>query len=379
MGPGGCAVKKVLLVFGTRPEAIKMCPLVLELRRRDGICPVVCVTGQHRSMADRVLEYFGVEPAYDLDVMRPGQTLPALTGAVLGALPVVIEREAPDLLLVHGDTTTAFAAALCGFYRRVPVGHVEAGLRTGDLTAPFPEEFDRRAVDLVSRFCFAPTVTARNALLREGTDPARVFLTGNTVVDALRHTAREARSAPDPAPDREGPLILFTAHRRESLGEPMRAMFRALRRLLERNPDCRAVFPVHENPAVRALASRELGGCPGLAMTGPLDVAEFHALERRCVLCLTDSGGVQEECAALGTPVLLMRRVTERPEAAAAGVLRLVGTDPEEIVRRAEELLRSGEARDRAARICRSYGDGRASRRIADVIETGRCDPFSPA
>ena len=371
-------MQKVLLVFGTRPEAVKMCPLLRELRRRAGIRSTVCVTGQHRAMLDQTLRFFGVTPEYDLDIMREGQTLFDVTRSVLEALPPVLERERPNLLLVHGDTSTAFTAALCAFYLGIPVGHVEAGLRTGNLRAPFPEEFDRRAVDLVSRYCFAPTVWARDNLLREGKSSEAVFLTGNTVVDAMRCTLRADYSHPALDWAAGKTLLLFTAHRRESLGEPMRRMFRALRRLLETHAECRALFPVHESPAVRALVREELSGCPGLYLTSPLDVADFHNLEARCAFCLTDSGGIQEECAALGKPVLLMRGVTERPEAVHAGVLRLVGTDPEGILRGAEALLADRALYARMARACQVYGDGHACERIADVIEGGRCDPWEP-
>ena len=273
---------------------------------------------------------------------------------------------------------TAFAAALCAFYLRIPVGHVEAGLRTGDLYTPFPEEFDRRVVDMVSRWRFAPTPRAGNVLLREGADPATVFVTGNTVVDALRCTVRETYTHPALRQAEGKKLILFTAHRRENWGEPMRGMFRALRQLLEQDGECRAVFPVHPNPALRALVRQELSGCPGLFLTGPLDVTDFHNLEARCAFCLTDSGGVQEECAALGKPVLVMRRRTERPEALDAGILRLVGTKTEAIVDAARELLHDEALYRSPARPTDVFGDGRAAERIADVIERGSCEPFAP-
>ena len=370
-------LKKIMLVFGTRPEAVKMCPLILELRRRKGLRAFVCVTGQHRSMLRRTMECFGVRPDFDLALMREGQSLAGLTAAVLGALPPVIARERPELLLVHGDTTTALAAALCGFYLRVPVGHVEAGLRSGDLAAPFPEEFDRRAADMLSSLRFAPTPQAAENLRREGADPAGIFVTGNTVSDAMRYTLRGDFDHPALGWWEGKRKILFTAHRRESLGAPLRGMLRALRRILAENPDCRAVFPVHANPAVRAAVRAELSGCPGLRLTPPLDPAAFHNLEARCELCLTDSGGVQEECAALGKPVLLLRERTERPEAVEAGVVRLAGTREEAIVRAAEELLRDPALYARMARATPVFGDGHASERIADVIETGRCEPFA--
>ena len=357
----------------------KMCPLVHELRRRSALEIRVCVTGQHRAMLDDVLTAFHVRADSDLAIMRPAQTLFEVTDAVLRGMEQELDRHRPELVLVHGDTTTAFAAALAAFYRRIPVGHVEAGLRTESLAAPFPEEWNRRAADLLSEWCFAPTRAARDALLREGKNDKRVFLTGNTVVDAMRFSLAADPEHPALRWGEGHRLLLFTAHRRESLGGPMKGMFRALRRVLEENPTCRAVFPVHENPAVRALALEELSGCPGLLLTGPLSMGVFRALEERCCLCLTDSGGVQEECAALGRPVLLMRETTERPEALSEGVAVIVGTDPERICREARRLLTDADAYARMARSCSAYGDAHACERIADVIEFGFCEPWNAA
>lgn len=369
-------MKTVMPVFGTRPEAIKMCPLVNELKERKGFRTVVCVTGQHREMLDGVLETFGVVPDYDLSVMKENQTLFDITDGVLRGIRPVLEKERPDVMLVHGDTTTTFAAALAGFYLRIPVGHVEAGLRTYDPGRPYPEEFNRQAVGIVTRYNFAPTRTAAENLLREGKDPRTVFVTGNTVIDAMRHTVREEYRHPalDWVGDRK--LIFITAHRRENLGEPMRRMFRAIRRVLEEHPDCRAVYPVHPNPLVRQAAAEEFGGCDGIRLIEPVDVVACHNFEARCYLCLTDSGGIQEECPSYGRPVLVMRETTERPEGVAAGTLRLVGTGEESIYRNFTELLEDRDAYDRMSRACNPYGDGHACERIADVLESGTCEPW---
>ena len=364
-------MKKVMAVFGTRPEAIKMCPLVRELKTRKGIRTVVCVTGQHREMLDQVLEAFRVKPDYNLSLMKEKQTLSDITAGVLTKLPPVLEAEKPDVVLVHGDTSTTFAAALACFYLGIPVGHVEAGLRTYNLRSPFPEEFNRQAAGIISRYHFAPTETAAEHLIREGKDPETVFITGNTVVDAMAYTVRADYSHPelDWVGDRK--LILITAHRRENLGEPMRHMFRAIRRVLEEHPDCRAVYPIHMNPLVREAASEELGNCDRIHLIEPLDPMDCHNFEARCYLCLTDSGGIQEECPTFGRPVLVMRETTERPEGIASGALRLTGTDEEAIYRNFRELLENPAAYARMAHAGNPYGDGRASERIADILETG--------
>ncbi len=361
-------MKTILLVFGTRPEAVKMCPLVRELKSREQVDTVVCVTGQHDELLAPVLRAFSVTPDYDLGVMRPEQSLFDVTTLVLQRLRPVLEKVRPDVLLVHGDTTTTFAAALAGYYERVPVGHVEAGLRTYDAQRPFPEEFDRRAVSIVSRYHFAPTRQAAQNLLREGVDPARVFVTGNTVVDALRTTVREDFRHPVLDWAAGSRLVLITAHRRENLGGPMREMFRVIRQAVDRRPDVKAVYPVHMNPAVRAAAEEALGGHERIRLIEPLDVVDFHNIMRRSYLVLTDSGGVQEEASSLGVPTLVMRDVTERPEGIAAGTLRLAGTREQTVRRELDRLLDDPAAYGAMARAEDPYGDGQACRRIADVL-----------
>ena len=370
----GSVMKTILLVFGTRPEAIKMCPLVRELRARPGIKTVVCVTGQHREMLDAVLDAFGVVPDFDLSVMKRGQTLYDITARVLIRIREVLEAVRPDVVLVHGDTSTTFAAALGAFYMQIPVGHVEAGLRTYNLSSPYPEEFNRQTVSILARYHFAPTRRAADNLLREGKDPATIFVTGNTVVDAMRHTVREDYTHPELDWVGGSRLLFITAHRRENLGEPMHRMFRAIRRVLDAHPDCRAVYPIHMNPLVRQAADEELRGCDRIHIIEPLGVADCHNFEARCHLCLTDSGGIQEECPAYGRPVLVMRDTTERPEGVEAGVLRLVGTDEETIFRTASELLDDDDAYAAMAHAVSPYGDGRASARIADILEFGKTD-----
>lgn len=361
--------RKVMLAFGTRPEAIKMCPLVKELESRpDEFETVVCVTGQHREMLDQVLKVFGVEPDYDLHVMRPGQTLFDVTGDVLLKVKPVLEAERPDVVLVHGDTTTSFAAALAAFYLQVPVGHVEAGLRTRDLHSPWPEEFNRQAVDVVSRWYFAPTETSRRNLLDEAKPAGRIFVTGNTGIDALRTTVRDGYSNPELDWASDSRLILITAHRRENLGEPMHRMFRAIRRVMEGRPDTKAIYPIHMNPQVRKAAHEELDGFDRLRIIDPLEVVDFHNFMARSHLILTDSGGIQEEAPSLGKPVLVMRDTTERPEGVAAGTLRLVGTDEETIYREFSRLLDDPVEYEAMSHASNPYGDGYASERIADVL-----------
>ncbi|MBQ3815145.1 MAG: UDP-N-acetylglucosamine 2-epimerase (non-hydrolyzing), partial [Clostridia bacterium] len=322
-------MKKVMLVFGTRPEAIKMCPLVNELKTRKGLETVVCVTGQHRQMLDQVLATFGVVPDYDLSIMKEKQTLFDITTGILEKIRGVLETEKPDVVLVHGDTSTTFVTALACFYLQIPVGHVEAGLRTYNLYSPYPEEFNRQAVSILAKYNFAPTRLAADNLIREGKDPKSIYITGNTVIDAMRSTVTEDYTHPelDWVGDRK--LIFITAHRRENLGEPMHRMFRAIRRVLDEHPDLRAVYPIHMNPAVRQAANEELNGCEGIHIIEPIEVFDCHNFEARCHLCLTDSGGIQEECPSYGKPVLVMRDTTERPEGVEAGTLRLVGTDEE--------------------------------------------------
>lgn len=361
--------KRVMLVFGTRPEAIKMCPLVNELKSRpNDFETIVCVTGQHREMLDQVLDVFGAVPDHDLAVMKPGQTLFDITGDVLQRIKAVLEEEAPDCVLVHGDTTTSFAAALAAFYLQIPVGHVEAGLRTRDLASPWPEEFNRQAVDVVSRWYFAPTEMSRQNLLNEAKPNDRIFVTGNTGIDALRHTVREDYSNPELDWASDSRLILITAHRRENLGNPMKCMFRAIRRVMEERPDTKAIYPIHMNPQVRKAAHEELDGFDRLKIIDPLEVVDFHNFMARSYLILTDSGGIQEEAPSLGKPVLVMRDTTERPEGVAAGTLRLVGTGEETVYREFSRLLDDPAEYGAMSHASNPYGDGYASERIASIL-----------
>ena len=361
-------MKKILLVFGTRPEAIKMCPLVNELKTREGIKTVVCVSGQHRQMLDQVLEAFHVVPDYDLSIMKDRQTLFDITTNILDRIKAVLEEVKPDVVLVHGDTSTTFVTALACFYMQIPVGHVEAGLRTYDIYSPYPEEFNRQAVSIISRYNFAPTEQARQNLLSEGKRPETIVVTGNTAIDALRTTVREDYSHPELVWASDSRLILITAHRRENLGEPMNNMFRAIRRVMDEHTDVKAIYPIHMNPIVRKTADEFLGGDDRIHIIEPLDVLDFHNFLARCFLVLTDSGGIQEEAPSLGKPVLVMRNTTERPEGIAAGTLKLVGTDEEVIYRSFKQLLEDNEEYARMSNACNPYGDGFASKRIADIL-----------
>lgn len=363
--------RKVMLVFGTRPEAIKMCPLVNELKSRPGIETVVCVTGQHRQMLDRVLETFSIVPEYDLAIMKDRQTLFDVTAGILSGIREVLEEVRPDVVLVHGDTSTTFVTALACFYLQIPVGHVEAGLRTYDIYSPFPEEFNRQAVSIISRYNFAPTMMARDNLLREGRASESIFVTGNTAIDALKTTVRSNYTHPELTWAADSRLIMITAHRRENLGEPMRHMFRAIRRVCNEHLDVKAIYPIHMNPAVREIADEVLGGDERIHIIEPLDVMDFHNFLAKSYLILTDSGGIQEEAPSLGKPVLVMRDTTERPEGIAAGTLRLVGTQEEVIYQSFKELLENKEAYAAMSRAANPYGDGLASRRIADILEYG--------
>lgn len=360
---------KVLLVFGTRPEAIKMCPLVNELKNRPDEFDVrVCVSGQHRKMLEQVLKVFSVTPDHDLAVMRAGQNLFDITDAVLLGMKKVIAQERPDIVLVHGDTTTSFAAGLAAFYAQVPVGHVEAGLRTHNIRSPWPEEFNRQAVDALCDCHFAPTQAARENLVLEGKAKRRIWVTGNTGIDALRTTVQEGYS--DEVLDwaYDSRLVLLTAHRRENLGAPMHRMFRAVRRVAEEHPDVKLVYPIHMNPLVREAAHAQLDGFERLRIIEPLDVVAFHNFMAKSHLILTDSGGVQEEAPSLGKPVLVMRETTERPEGVEAGTLRLVGTEEQDIYEEFTRLLDDEDAYAQMAHASNPYGDGFASRRIADVL-----------
>lgn len=362
-------MKKVMLVFGTRPEAIKMCPLVNELKSRNGLKTVVCVTGQHRQMLDQVLTAFSVIPDHDLSIMKQGQTLFDITTGILNSIKAVLEEEKPDVVLVHGDTSTTFVTALACFYLQIPVGHVEAGLRTYDIYSPYPEEFNRQAVGIVSSYNFAPTERAKNNLLSEGKSESSIYVTGNTAIDALKTTVREDYTHPELEWASDSRLILITAHRRENLGEPMHNMFRAIRRVMEEHPDVKALYPIHMNPAVRATAKEELGELDRIRLIEPLEVLDFHNFLARSYMILTDSGGIQEEAPSLGKPVLVMRDTTERPEGIDAGTLKLVGTDEDVIYDNFKLLLEDDAIYNAMAHASNPYGDGHACRRIADIIE----------
>ncbi len=369
-------MKKVMLVFGTRPEAIKMCPLVNELKKREGIKTVVCVTAQHRQMLDQVLDTFSVRPDYDLNIMKERQTLFDITTNILSEIRGVLELERPDVVLVHGDTTTTFVTSLACFYLQIPVGHVEAGLRTYNIYSPYPEEFNREAVSIISQYNFAPTPLSRDNLIKEGRDESKIYVTGNTVIDAMQHTVKEDYTHPELDWVGDGKLILITAHRRENLGDPMHHMFRAIRRVLDEHPECKAVYPIHMNPIVRQAAEQELGGCESIHIIEPIEVFDCHNFEARSFLCLTDSGGIQEECPSYGVPVLVMRDTTERPEGVDAGTLKLVGTDEETIYNTFKQLLENEEEYNKMSKACNPYGDGHACERIADILEKGVYDPW---
>lgn len=355
-----------------------MCPLVLELKKRKTLRAVVCVTAQHRQMLDQVLSAFGVVPDYDLNIMKDRQSLFDITMSIMSSIRAVLEEEKPDVVLVHGDTSTTFVTALACFYLQIPVGHVEAGLRTYNLYSPYPEEFNREAVGIIAQYNFAPTPLSASNLIREGKNPDSIYITGNTVIDAMRHTVRDDYSHPELDWVGDDKLIFITAHRRENLGEPMHRMFHAIRRVLDEHPDCKAVYPIHMNPVVREAAEAELGGCERIHIIEPIEVFDCHNFEARSYLCLTDSGGIQEECPSYGVPVLVMRDTTERPEGVEAGTLRLVGTDEETIYQAFTELLENREEYDKMSKACNPYGDGFACKRIADVLEGKEYQPWEP-
>lgn len=361
-------MKKVMLVFGTRPEAIKMCPLVNELKTRNNIKTIVCVTGQHRQMLDQVLDAFHVVSDYDLSIMKDKQTLFDITTNILNLIKAVLDEVKPDVVLVHGDTSTTFVTALACFYLQIPIGHVEAGLRTYNIYSPYPEEFNRQAVSIISQFNFAPTELSKQNLLKEGKKPETIFVTGNTAIDALKTTVREDYSHPELDWAKGSRLILITAHRRENLGEPMKHMFRAIRRVMDEHPDVKAIYPIHMNPVVRQAANEILGGDNRIHIIEPLDVLDFHNFLARSYLILTDSGGIQEEAPSLGKPVLVMRDTTERPEGIAAGTLKLVGTDEEVIYQNFQRLLDDPEEYTKMSNASNPYGDGFACKRIADIL-----------
>lgn len=362
-------MKKIILVFGTRPEAIKMCPLVNELKTRNNIITKVCVTGQHRQMLDQVLDAFNVVPDYDLSIMKEKQTLFDITTNILNSIREVLENEKPDVVLVHGDTSTTFVTALACFYLQIPVGHVEAGLRTYNIFSPYPEEFNRQAVGIVAKYNFSPTELSKNNLLREGKDPESIYVTGNTAIDALKTTVRDDYVHPELEWAKDSRLIMLTAHRRENLGLPMHNMFRAIRRIVDETPDVKVIYPIHMNPVVRKAADEELGNDDRIHIIEPLDVLDFHNFLSKSYLILTDSGGIQEEAPSLGKPVLVMRDTTERPEGIKAGTLKLVGTDEDVIYKEFKKLLTDKAEYDKMSKASNPYGDGFACKRIADILE----------
>mgnify|MGYP000572681063 FL=1 len=362
-------MKKVMLVFGTRPEAIKMCPLVNELKKRAELQTIVCVTGQHRQMLDMVLKAFNVTPDYDLSIMKDKQTLFDVTTNILNRIKEVLEKEMPNVVLVHGDTSTTFVTALACFYLQIPVGHVEAGLRTYNIYSPYPEEFNRQAVSIISQYNFAPTELSKQNLLKEGKKPESIYVTGNTAIDALKTTVRANYTHPELEWANDSRLIMITAHRRENLGEPMRHMFKAIRRVMDEHPDVKAIYPIHMNPVVREIAKEYLGDDDRIHIIEPLDVLDFHNFLSRSYLILTDSGGIQEEAPSLGKPVLVMRDTTERPEGIAAGTLKLVGTEEQTIYKEFSRLLSDKDGYEAMSKASNPYGDGHACERIADIIE----------
>lgn len=361
-------MKKIMLVFGTRPEAIKMCPLVNELKSRPNAQVIVCVTGQHRQMLDQVLNAFEVEPDYDLSIMKDNQTLFDVTTNILIQIKQVLEEVVPDVVLVHGDTSTTFVTALACFYLRLPIGHVEAGLRTYQIYSPYPEEFNRQAVGILANYNFAPTKTSKDNLIREGKQLDTIYVTGNTAIDALRTTVKKEYHNEHLDWAADSRLILLTAHRRENLGEPLRQMFRAILRITIEMEDIKVIYPIHMNPTVREAANQILGNCDRIRIIEPLDVLDFHNFMARAYLILTDSGGIQEEAPSLGKPVLVMRDTTERPEGIEAGTLKLVGTEEEPIYQAIRNLLSNKDEYDKMAKASNPYGDGYASQRIADIL-----------
>lgn len=360
---------KVMSIFGTRPEAIKMAPLVKELESRNEIESIVCVTAQHREMLDQVLDIFNIKPDYDLNIMKQGQTLGEVTTRALNGLEEVIKEVKPDIVLVHGDTTTTFAGSLAAFYNQVAIGHVEAGLRTNDKYSPFPEEMNRQMVDCMTDMYFAPTELSKANLLKENIDEDKIYVTGNTVIDAMSTTVDDNYTHPelDWIKDNER-MILLTAHRRENLGEPMRHIFRGIKKALDEIPDVKVIYPIHMNPKVREVANEVFAECDRVKMIEPLEVFDFHNFQNKSYIILTDSGGIQEEAPSLGKPVLVLRDTTERPEGIEAGTLKLVGTNEEAIYKETVKLLNDKKEYDKMSKASNPYGDGKASKRIVDAI-----------
>lgn len=362
-------MKKIMIVFGTRPEAIKMCPLVNELKARKNMQTIVCVTGQHREMLDPILNVFKVIPDFNLSIMKESQTLFDVTTNILNKIKQVLTETKPDIVLVHGDTSTTFTTALACFYLKIPVGHVEAGLRTYNIYSPYPEEFNRQAVGLISKFHFAPTERSKQNLVLEGKMEENIYVTGNTAIDALRTTIKKEYTHPQLNWASDSKLIMITAHRRENLGNPMENMFKAIRRVVEKHPDVKVIYPIHMNPLVRKAANNFLSGNDRIRIIEPLDVLDFHNFLNRSYLILTDSGGIQEEAPSLGKPVLVMRDTTERPEGVAAGTLKLVGTEENAIYKNFNELLENQALYESMKHASNPYGDGFACKRIADILE----------
>ena len=361
--------KKIIVVFGTRPEAIKLGPVIKELQKSPAFETKVCVTGQHREILDQVLAVFDIQPDYDLNIMKQNQTLADITSLVLTSFTQVLQTEQPDLVLVHGDTTTTYAAALASFYLNIPVGHVEAGLRTYNIFSPFPEEFNRQSVSLLAKYHFAPTKQAAQNLAQEKLTSSEIFVTGNTAIDALNYTIQTDYQTELSALAEQYKIILFTAHRRENLGQPMREMFQALKKIVQDNPDCVAIYPMHPNPKVRTVALDILGNEERIKLIEPLSVIDFQNLLAKSYLVMTDSGGIQEEAPSLNKPVLVMRDTTERTEGITAGTLKLVGTKYDEIYRQGTELLTNLELYQQMAQAINPYGDGKASQKIRMILE----------
>lgn len=369
--------KKIIITVGCRPDCIKMMPLFKELKKRPGTEVLLLSTGQHKQMIDQVFDVFGEKPDYDLAIMKKDQTLFDITKNILDGIKGVLEKEKPDIVLVHGDTSTAFVTALACFYLQIPVGHVEAGLRTNDIYSPFPEEFNRQGIGLIAKYHFAPTNLAKNNLLQEGKRKETVYVTGNTVMNAMEHTVRDDYTHPELDWVGKDKLIFITAHRRENLGEPMHRMFRAIRRVLDEHPDCKAVYPIHMNPLVRKAAEEELGDCDRIHIIEPIEVVDCHNFEARSYLILTDSGGIQEEAPTYGVPVLVMRDTTERPEGVDAGTLKLVGTNEEVIYSEFTKLLDNENEYAKMSKACNPYGDGKACERIANILEGKEYTPWN--
>ncbi len=359
---------KVMSIFGTRPEAIKMAPLVKELEKRAEIESIVCVTAQHREMLDQVLETFKIKPDYDLNMMKQGQTLMDITIGALSGVDAVIKKAKPDIVLVHGDTSTTFAGGLAAFYNQVAIGHVEAGLRTYNKYSPYPEEMNRQMVDCMTDMYFAPTDLSRDNLIKEHVDPSKIYVTGNTAIDAMDTTVDEGYTHPELEWLGGDKMILLTAHRRENLGEPMKNIFRGIRRVLDELPGYKVIYPIHKNPLVRAAADEIFGDCDRVKLIEPLEVFDFHNFQNRAHIILTDSGGIQEEAPSLGKPVLVLRDTTERPEGIKAGTLKLVGTNSENVYKETMRLLTDHDEYERMSKASNPYGDGHASERIADAI-----------